>query len=229
MDRNDASPRGVFVTGTDTGIGKTVVCAALLRRYRSDYWPRYWKPIQTGVEQDDDTATVARLAECGPRETFDRGVRLRGPYSPHLSAAMADRRIDLEAVTGLVRDEGGKRPWIVEGAGGVLVPINETDRMADLMTRLGLPALVVARSTLGTINHVLLTIEALRRRLVPCVGVVMVGPPDAHNRAAIEDFGGVQVVGEMPIFEPLSTENLNRWAFESLDVGSGGLEDCFRD
>ena len=78
--------RGLFVTGTDTGVGKTVAAAALLHRYRGQLPLRYWKPIQTGIEQDDDTAEVARLAACGPHEVLAAGVRLERPVSPHLAA-----------------------------------------------------------------------------------------------------------------------------------------------
>ena len=126
--------RGLFVTGTDTSVGKTVVSAAMLLRYRGQVPLRYWKPIQTGIEQDDDTAEVVRLAAC------------------------------IEAPPLIDIAKQSAHALIVEGAGGTLVPINDTDLMADLMVSLGLPAMVVARSSLGTINHTLLTLEALRRQ-----------------------------------------------------------------
>jgi dethiobiotin synthetase len=95
--------------------------------------------------------------------------------------------------------------WIVEGAGGVLVPINESALMIDLIVALALPAIVIARSTLGTINHTLLTLEVLRMRLVRVAGVVMVGPRNADNREAIEGYGRTRVVGEIPPLVPLSS------------------------
>ena len=95
---------------------------------------------------------------------------------------------------------------IVEGAGGVLVPVNDSQTMADLMVMLGLPVIVAARSTLGTINHTLLTIEALRGRELRVAGVVMIGDSNADNRAAIEHYGNVAVVAEMPRFDPLTPE-----------------------
>ena len=107
--------------------------------------------------------------------------------------------------------------WIIEGAGGVLVPVNASQLMVDLIVRLGLPALVVARSGLGTINHTLLTIEALRARSLRVAGVVMVGPPDAENARAIAGYGGVAVVGQMPMLDHLSPELVARWAEASLD------------
>src|SRR5262249_15570881 len=116
---------------------------------------------------------------------------------------------------------------VVEGAGGVLVPLNDRDFMIDLMARLALPVLIVARSTLGTINHTLLTLEALRRRSLAIAGVVMVGPPNADNRQAIEQYGGVHVVGEMPLFDSLTRERLGHWAVNEFDRDRRLLE-CFR-
>jgi dethiobiotin synthase len=216
---------GLFVTGTDTGVGKTVVSAALLLRFRSRFPLRYWKPIQTGIEQDNDTAEVRRLAACGPEEVRDDGVRLRHAVSPHLAARRAGVRIDLDAIGGLGSD--GSPRWVVEGAGGVLVPINEAELMIDLMTRLALPVVVVARSTLGTINHTLLTLEALQARKLRVAGVVMVGVPDAQNRLAIEAYGRTQVLGELPPLSPLASATLEPWATASLDPHDS-LMDAFQ-
>jgi dethiobiotin synthetase len=105
----------------------------------------------------------------------------------------------------------------VEGAGGVLVPVNDRELMIDLMRRLGLPVMVVARTTLGTINHTLMTLEALRARSLAIAGVLMVGDPHPENRAAIERYGDVVVLGELPFFDPLSAAMLERWAMSELD------------
>ena len=209
--------RGLFVTGTDTGVGKTVAAAALLHRFRGQFPVRYWKPIQTGIEQDDDTAEVARLAACSAQEILSAGVRLERPVSPHLAARWAGKPIDVDALAALLNAEPGATRWIVEGAGGVLVPVGETTNIADLIARLGLPAVVVARSTLGTINHTLLTIEALGRRAIPVAGVIMVGVPNADNRDAIERYGHIEVLGEMPRFESLNAGELAAWAASHLD------------
>ncbi|MBZ5632644.1 MAG: dethiobiotin synthase [Acidobacteriia bacterium] len=196
--------RGLFVTGTDTGVGKTVLSAALMLRYPDAC---YWKPIQTGP--DDDSAEVRRLSGG---QVFDEGIRLPDPVSPHFAAQLAGTRIDLEILAG--RTSG--TTVIVEGAGGVLVPVNESETMADLMTMLRLPVIVAARTTLGTINHTLLTLEALRARALRVAGVVMIGDVtlanSADNRAAIEHYGNVAVVAEMPRFDPLTAENLREWA-----------------
>jgi len=210
--------KGIFVTGTDTGVGKTVAAAALMHRFRGVGPLRYWKPIQTGIEIDDDTATVRRLGACSAEEIFDQGVRLPKPASPHLAAQWAGQRIDLAELRGLVGNDDDDTTWIVEGAGGVLVPINESQTMADWIAYLALPVLVVARSGLGTINHTLLTLEALQARSLRVVGVMMIGEPNADNRASIERYGHVPVVGEMPFLTPLDPGLLGAWSVTHLKV-----------
>ena len=205
-------PRGVFVTGTDTGVGKSVVSATLFHRYREGRTLRYWKPIQTGIESDDDTATVARLAGCDDREIFGQGVRLPRPVSPHLAARLAGHAINVDQLIAVFDRDDCDARWIVEGAGGVLVPINDHETMADLMAQLGLPVVVVARTALGTINHTLLTLEALRLRALEIAGVVMVGPQDADACEAIERHGRVVVLGQVPMFAPLTAAALATWA-----------------
>jgi dethiobiotin synthase len=216
--------RGVFVTGTDTGVGKTAVSAALVARYRSELSLRYWKPIETGIEQDDDTAEVRKLARCRPEELRTAGVRLERPLSPHLAARHAGVTIDIEALAEDLAAEASSTRWIVEGAGGVLVPVSETDLLVDLMILLAMPVVVVGRSTLGTINHTLLTLEALRARGLRPAAVVLVGPPNPENRAAIERHGRVAVVGEMPLFAPLTPAALSNWAVDAFDADARILD-----
>ena len=219
-------PRGLFVTGTDTGVGKTVVAASVLHRYRQGQRLRYWKPIETGVEADDDTAEVARLAECDDHELFRHGVRVQRPLSPHLAARLSGCTIDVDVLLEAFLREDSDVCWIVEGAGGVLVPINDRETMADLMVRLGLPVVIAARTALGTINQTLLTIEALRRRALEVAGVVMVGHPDADTCEAIEGYGAVTILGQMPMFTPLTVSALATWA-PQLDP-EGRLLTCFQ-
>lgn len=194
--------RGVFVTGTGTDVGKTVASAWLARGLCADYW----KPIQTGVAGSDlagaDAAEVARLAP-GVR-IHPSAVVLPDPLSPHEAARRAGLRIDPAALI----LPATQNPLVVEGAGGALVPINETFLMADLMQRLGLPVVVVAHTGLGTINHTLLTLEALRSRGLAVLGVVLSGAPDAANRAAIEHFGRIAVVGELPRLPTVTAQAL---------------------
>ncbi|HKV42028.1 MAG TPA: dethiobiotin synthase [Blastocatellia bacterium] len=210
-------PNGVFVTGTDTGVGKTVVSAALMHRYRGLGEICYWKPIQTGIEQDDDTAIVRELGGCKDCEILSEGVRLRRPLSPHLAARLSGQRIDLDRLMTSFLKVPATAVRIVEGAGGALVPINNTELMTHLIQQLGLPILIVARSGLGTINHTLLTIEALRNRSLNVAGVVMVGDENSENRAAIEHYGEAHVIGELPHLTPLSTLSLATWSVSRLD------------
>jgi dethiobiotin synthase len=171
---------GVFVTGTDTDVGKTTYAAWLVRRHPEAV---YWKPVQTGWPEQDDTATVG-AARSLP------GIRLRDPVSPHLAARREGVRLTLEAILEPVRGFSGT--LVAEGAGGLLVPLAPGLLQCDLIRALGLPVVVVSRDRLGTINHTLLTLDALRRRGIPIRGVALLGG-DA-NREAIEEYGGVPVV-----------------------------------
>jgi dethiobiotin synthase len=227
--------RGIFITGTDTNVGKTVVAAAVMLRYRNEAALRYWKPIQTGIEQDDDTREVVRLSRACDDEVLTCGVRLRGPLSPHLAARRAGTRVTVQSLVETIHSADLKvraahqvaesripkpepRPrWVIEGAGGTLVPLNERETMADLMQALDLPVLIAARSALGTINHTCMTIEVLRRRMLRVAGVVMVGEPNDENRLAIERYGAAEVLGQMPRFDPLTPEGLDAWARAEFD------------
>jgi dethiobiotin synthase len=186
---------GVFVTGTGTEVGKTVVSAALVRALDGDFW----KPVQTGCLEDSDSDTVARLAALGPDQIHPPAHVYEAPLSPHEAARLEGAAISLEDFA-LPETE---RPLVVEGAGGVLVPLNGRHTMADLMSWLGLPCVLVALSGLGTINHTLLSLEALKARHVPVLGVVMNGEPNAANADAVRAFGGVSVLMEIPPLEPL--------------------------
>ena len=219
--------RGLFVTGTDTDVGKTAVSAALMLRYRDEVPLRYWKPIQTGIEQADDSAEVSRLARCRPEEILARGVRLPGAVSPQLAARRSGTRIAVRHVVELLQSEPPGARWIVEGAGGLFAPINEGESMLDLIGALGLPVLVVARSALGTINHSRLTVETLRRHHHRVAGVVMVGAEDEDNRAAVEWHAAAEVVAHMPVFTPLEPDPLAEWVAREFDR-TGVLFGCLR-
>ena len=195
-------PERFFVTGTDTGIGKTVV-SALLCAALDAY---YWKPIQTGTREGTDRRTVERLAAHPRAKLLPDIYRFAPPVSPHLAAEKAGVRIELQEIR--VPEIGARENLIVEGAGGTLVPINETQLMTDLMNHLGLPVILVARTALGTINHTLLSLAALRSARVNVRGVVMVGKPNADNRKAIEHYGEIRVVGAVPPLKKLDRSSL---------------------
>ncbi|MDE3135298.1 MAG: dethiobiotin synthase [Acidobacteriota bacterium] len=193
---------GFFVTGTDTNVGKTVLSALLVAALDAVYW----KPIQTGVSEGSDRETVIRLARIPRSETREECYRFDPPVSPHVAAEWAGVRIDLENIQ-KPEVAPGKR-LVVEGAGGVMVPVNEKEFMIDLMRHLRLPVMVAARSTLGTINHTLLTLGALERAGIEVTGLVLIGPENKDNRAAIERFGSRPVVGTIPPLDPIHREAL---------------------
>jgi len=219
--------RGLFITGTDTDVGKTTVAAALLHRYRELHVLKYWKPIQTGIEIDDDTETVSELGDCFEEEVHRAGIRLQRPVAPYLAAELSGTRVTIADVMTRVENEPESICWVVEGAGGILVPINDSESMIDLIVTLGMPVLIAARSSLGTINHTLLTIESLRYRKLDIAGVVMVGRKNAANRDAIEKFASMNVVEEMPHFAPLTAEALGAWATSEFDT-QGRLAKYFK-
>ena len=146
--------RDLFVTGTDTGVGKTVLSALLVASLKR----RYWKPIQTGASEGTDRAAVVDWAGVSIEETHAEAFVFDAPVSPHLAAQLQGTRIDLAAI----RRPEDSDAIVIEGAGGVLVPINEDSMMIDLIRCLHSEVVIAARTTLGTINHTLLTIEAAR-------------------------------------------------------------------
>jgi malonyl-CoA O-methyltransferase len=191
-------PRGVFVTGTGTGIGKTIVSACLVHRWRA----AYWKPVQTGIaDEAGDSDTVAGLT--GAATHRPRHI-LRAPLSPEDAAraegvAIALTDFDLPSIPG---------PVVVEGAGGVLVPLNAQCLMTDLMVRLALPVVLVAGTGLGTINHTLLSLAALRARHLAVAGIILVGPDNPGNCDAIIRHGGVAVLHRLGLLSPLTAGTL---------------------
>ena len=191
----------LFVTGTDTNVGKTVLSALLVSALDAFYW----KPIQTGATEGTDRNTVIRLAAIPEAHTLQESYCFDPPVSPHLAAEASGVRIDVARIqlpTGL------GRPLVVEGAGGVLVPINDSELMLDLARRFGLPVIVAARSALGTINHTLLTVRALRCAKVPIKGAVMVGPRNRDNERSVERFGSIPLVGWIPWLDKIDRQAL---------------------
>jgi dethiobiotin synthetase len=191
-----------FITGTDTGIGKTVVSALLCAALDAIYW----KPIQTGTREGTDRNAVMRLAEIPASRTIVENYKFTPPVSPHLAARLTGARIELRKIK--MPQLAAKEALIVEGAGGVLVPVNRTQLMTDVMRHLRLPILLVARTSLGTINHTLLSLGALRSAGLSVRGVVMVGKPHGENRKAIEHYGEIEVVGAVPMLAKINRRTL---------------------
>lgn len=201
----------LFVTGTDTDVGKTVVAAALtlgLDAY-------YWKPIQSGLTPSTDTADVRRWTGLPEERFLPETYRLKEPMSPHAAAAIDGVTVDVEHIVGT--ELPTDRPVVVEGAGGLMVPLNERDLMVDMIARLAMPVVLVARTSLGTLNHTLLSVSELRRRSIPLLGVVLNGEEHPSNRAAVEKYGDVRVLGRVPRLASVDAPSLLR-AFHGLEL-----------
>jgi dethiobiotin synthetase len=188
------------VTGTDTDIGKTVFAAALAGALGASYW----KPVQAGLDGGSDATRVAALSGLARDKILDEAYRLETPCSPDRAATLDGVTIDVDRLV----PPTVPGPLVIEGAGGVMVPLTETVVFADLFARWRLPVVLVARTTLGTINHSLLSIEALRRRDVPILGVAFIGDPVPHSEEAIMRLGGVKRLGRLPILPTLDAASL---------------------
>jgi len=194
------SRRAIVVTGTDTDVGKTVFAAALAGALGASYW----KPIQAGLEDGSDTQRVAALGGLPPSAILPEAYRLTTPCSPHRAAQIDGVTIDPAR---LQLPKNNDRV-VVEGAGGALVPITRDLLFADMFAHWGAPVVIVARTALGTINHTLLTIEALRRRSVAILGVAFIGEPQEDSEATIAAIGNVPRLGRLPLLDPLTPESL---------------------
>lgn len=190
------------VTGTDTGVGKTVFAAALTTAIGA----RYWKPIQAGLDDDggSDSDRVARLAGLSPDRILPEAYSLATPCSPHRAAEIDGVAIDPSRLELPQTD----RPLVIEGAGGVLVPIDRSRTYADVFAAWGVPVILVARTALGTINHSLLSLEALRRRDIPVHGVAFIGDANEDTEATIAAMGDIRRLGRLPPLRPLTRETL---------------------
>jgi dethiobiotin synthetase len=206
------SARIVVVVGTDTGVGKTVFSAALAGALGG----YYWKPVQAGLEEETDSRLVARLSGLPPERILPEAYALETPASPHYAARRDGVTIDAAR---LDPPDDLPAPLVIETAGGVMTPLTEETLTIDLLARWAFPAVLVARTTLGTINHSLLTIEALRRRDIPVVGVAFVGAENAESQRAIAQMGRVKQLGRLPRLEPLARETLREAFAASFTLG----------
>ena len=188
----------IVVTGTDTDIGKTVFAAALTAALGA----HYWKPVQAGLADGSDAATVRQLGVAADRVVRE-AYRLATPCSPHRAAAIDGVAIDPDRLS-----PPPLSPLVIEGAGGVMVPVTPDLVFADLFARWQLPVVLVARTTLGTINHSLLSIEALRSRGIPLIGIAFIGDPVEDSEATIARLGGVRRLGRLPRVDPLDATTL---------------------
>jgi malonyl-CoA O-methyltransferase len=205
--------QGVFVTGTDTGVGKTVASACLVQRWQADYW----KPAQTGLDSEPaDTATVTDLAALPVSRAHRPRHEFAAPLSVEAAAALENATVALQDFA----LPATQQPLVVEGAGGVLVPLAPGLLMIDLMAHLALPVVLVARTALGTINHTLLSLAALRARGLAIAGVILSGPPSPGNKDAIIRHGAVRILLELPPLTPLSPATIAQAAASLPDFAA---------
>ncbi len=199
---NITLPERFFVTGTDTDIGKTLISAILLQGLKTCYY----KPVQSGCEEETDTALVKRLTGLTDHYFLAETYCTQTPCSPHLSARIDG--INIDTTTIIERIAAHQGPLLIEGAGGLYVPLNDKEFVLDLMQKLGYPVVLVAKSGLGTINHTLLSVKAIKQAGLTMLGVVMSGEPNPKNRKAIETFGKVPVLAEIPLLTDFSRSAL---------------------
>lgn len=190
----------IVVTGTDTGIGKTVFAAGLAALLDGVYW----KPVQSGIEEETDSEIATRLAGLPRDRVLPETWRLKEPLSPHRAAELDGVEIDADALALPVIEQ----PLVVEGAGGLMVPVNRRTLYIDVFARWAAPVVLCARTGLGTINHTLLSIEALRSRAVPLLGVAFIGDEMVDTQRTIAEMGKVRVLGRLPPLDPLTPETL---------------------
>ena len=180
---------GIFITGTGTGVGKTLVSIGLCLKFKASYW----KPVQSGEPTDEDYAR----SFLSSNKVCPGSVRLKTPLSPNQSARLENKRLRVSDITWPER----KKFLVVEGIGGVFVPLNDNETLLDLMTSFQIPVIVTALSGLGTLNHTLLTLEILRKHKIPVLGLILSGPLHPENKKDLEYWGHTSVLLEL---KPLS-------------------------
>ncbi|MFM7361344.1 MAG: dethiobiotin synthase [Cyanobium sp.] len=202
----------LVICGTDTDVGKTVVSALVVQGLGA----RYWKPVQSGMEGGGDSGRVRALLDLPPDRLLPEAYRLEAPVSPHWAAERMGVTID-PARLALPDERHAPGPLVVETAGGLMVPLRSDWLQIDQLVRWGLPVLLVARSGLGTLNHTLLSLEALRRRGIPVLGLVLNGPLHPDNPRTLAALGETAVLAELPPLEPLEATGLQRlWLASDL-------------
>jgi dethiobiotin synthetase len=202
--------RALVVTGTDTDIGKTVAAAALVSLLEADYW----KPIQAGLDGETDRETVIRLTGIDAGRAHPETYRLRTTASPHRAAERDGMTIDTATLT-LPKTQ---RPLVIEPAGGLLVPLSREVLQIDVIARWRKPVVLVTATRLGTINHTLLSVEALRTRAIAIAGLIFMGEENCDTQRTIAEFAQVATLGRLPDLDPLDHATLRQTAATCLDL-----------
>ena len=201
----------LVVCGTDTDVGKTVVSAWLVQGLKA----HYWKPVQSGLDGGGDRQRVQTLLNLSTDRILPEAFAFQQPVSPHWAAELDGVVLDPAALNRPRIDQ----PLVVETAGGLMVPLTRQWLQIDQLQRWQLPIVLVARSGLGTLNHTLLSLEALQRRNLPVLGLILNGPPHADNPGTLEHFGGVPVLAHLQPLSPLTAEGLQeQWQRQDLST-----------
>ena len=199
----------LVVCGTDTDVGKTIVSAWLVQGLKA----YYWKPVQSGLDGGGDRGRVRDLLKLSDDRLLPAAYAFQQPVSPHWAAEIDGVELDPRALT-LPAVDG---PLVVETAGGLMVPLTRRWMQIDQLQEWQRPVVLVARSGLGTLNHTLLSLEALRKRQIRVLGIILNGPPHADNPATLEQFGDVSVLGHLPPLQPLTADALeHEWSRQNL-------------
>jgi dethiobiotin synthetase len=189
-----------FVTGIGTEIGKTVTSAILVEYLKADYW----KPIQSGDLDDSDTIKVKKLISNEKTQFHQESYRLTQPYSPHYAAQLDGITINLDHI----EIPKTNNNLIIEGAGGLMVPLNDKDLIIDLIKKFEVEVILVSRNYLGSINHTLLSVEALRSRNIPIKGIIFNGESTPASESIIIKQTGLNVIGSIPILNHVNRDTI---------------------
>ena len=203
MKFHKRSIKKFFITGTDTNVGKTLFCSILMDKFLYDYW----KPIQTGNKNDNDTIYIKKICKIPSNRFYKPAFSFRKSLSPHQAAKYENVSINLNNIKKPITNN----PLIIEGIGGILVPLNNKNFIIDLIKKLKFPVIIVSRSTLGTINHTLMTIKILRQNKIKIYGVVLNGVMNKKNAQSIEHFGKVKVLAQIPFFKKISLKKIKNF------------------
>ena len=203
MKFHKRSIKKFFITGTDTSVGKTLFCSILMNKFHYNYW----KPIQTGNKNDNDTIYIKKICKIPSNRFYKPAFSFRKSLSPHQAAKYENVSINLNNIKKPITNN----PLIIEGVGGILVPLNNKNLIIDLIKKLKFPVIIVSRSTLGTINHTLMTIKILRQNKIKIYGVVLNGVMNKKNAQSIEHFGKVKVLAQIPFFKKISLKKIKNF------------------
>ena len=200
----------IIICGTDTDVGKTIVSSFFVQGLKGVYW----KPIQSGTEEGTDTKTVCKLLDLQNNRHLSERYKFKAPVSPHWAAEQESRFIEPNNLNLPDLDQ----LIIIETAGGLMVPLNRNWLQIDQLKAWGAPIVLVARTGLGTLNHTLLSLEALKNRDINVLGIVLNGPPHNDNPKTLEQFGDTKILARLPIFEKVTAKLLSQeWNKQQLD------------